>query len=532
MAHRSVSRGKTITGTNNASLWVAARKFCQYLAFLLIIVLLIGSRSQNWSANLVNSPLHLDPLIVLANLLSSRTIQSGALIVIITIIFTFIFGRVWCGWICPLGTTLDFFKPRRSNKKNQTRYELPQKLRSIKYLVLVGILVAALLGNLSLLLFDPITIFNRSITISIWPALDWIFTLTEKGLYSVPFLVSPINFLETWLRPAVFSSNPLYYREALLIFLFLAGIISLEYLAPRFWCRYLCPLGAMLGLISKTAVIRRQVKSECKGCVLCENACPTGTIDPARGYASDPAECTMCLDCMKACPRSTVHFPALKPEVNWQEYDPKRREFLVAVGITAISVAVIKSQSGIPDRQTHLLFPPGTNQDDILTKCVRCSECIRVCPTGGLQPSFLDSGIAGIWTPQLIPRIGYCEYSCNKCGNTCPVQAIPLLTLADKQITQLGKAYIDQDRCIAWADHQDCIVCEEMCPLPEKAVYLENATISSKGQVDREIQLPYVNRDLCIGCGICEYKCPVAGDAAIRIYSMPTDYPPGQSVIG
>jgi polyferredoxin len=532
LAHKRALHAKTLLGTNDASVWVAARRICQYLSFLLIMVLFIGSRSQNWSANLVNSPAHLDPLIVVANLLSSRTIQAGALIVIITIVSTFIFGRVWCGWVCPLGTTLDFFKPGRINRKNHPGHPIPQNLRSIKYLILAGVLVAALLGNLSLLVLDPITIFYRSITISIWPALDWIFTIFEKGLYNLPFLASPINSIETWLRPAVFSSNPLYYQQALIIFLVLVGIVSLEYLAPHFWCRYLCPLGAMLGLVSKTALIRRQVKSECKGCVLCEIACPIGTIDPARGYASDPAECTMCLDCMKACPRASISFPALKPGFLWREYDPKRREFLAAIGITAISVAVLKSQSGIPDGQTYLILPPGSNQDDIFTKCVRCSECIRVCPTGGLQPSFLDSGIAGIWTPQLIPRIGYCEYSCNKCGNICPVQAIPLLALADKQITPIGTAYIDQNRCIAWADHQDCIVCEEMCPLPEKAVYLERVYISGVDQTEREIQLPHVNRDLCIGCGICEYKCPVASEAAIRVYSMPKDFQPGPPVIG
>lgn len=195
------------------------------------------------------------------------------------------------------------------------------------------------------------------------------------------------------------------------------------------------------------------------------------------------------------------------------------REFLTTLGVTAISIGVLRSQGPNQKKQPHLLLPPGSKPDDFLTMCVRCSECIQACPTGGLQPSFLDFGIEGFWTPQLVPRIGYCEFSCNKCGQICPVQAIPPFDLADKQETVIGKAYIDQNRCIVWADHNDCIVCEEMCPLPEKAVYLQTSKVASADGVVKEIQFPYVNRELCIGCGICEYKCPVANEAAIRVYS-------------
>jgi len=118
----------------------------------------------------------------------------------------------------------------------------------------------------------------------------------------------------------------------------------------------------------------------------------------------------------------------------------------------------------------------------------------------------------------LIPRLGYCDYSCNACGQVCPVQAIPHLSLEEKRNQVIGKAYINQDRCIAWSDHQACIVCEEMCPIPEKAIYLEEQEILLRDGSMTTIQLPHVERDKCIGCGICEYKCPVNGEAAIRVF--------------
>jgi NAD-dependent dihydropyrimidine dehydrogenase PreA subunit len=143
---------------------------------------------------------------------------------------------------------------------------------------------------------------------------------------------------------------------------------------------------------------------------------------------------------------------------------------------------------------------------------------VRTCPTNGLQPTVAEAGIEGLWTPVLIPRLGYCDYACNACGQTCPVEAIPPLLLEEKRVQVIGKAYIDQNRCIAWSDHLDCIVCEEMCPLPDKAVRLEDSLVPDENGENRQILLPYVLRDLCIGCGICEYKCPVSGVAAIRVY--------------
>jgi ferredoxin len=129
-----------------------------------------------------------------------------------------------------------------------------------------------------------------------------------------------------------------------------------------------------------------------------------------------------------------------------------------------------------------------------------------------------EAGLEGLWTPVLVPRAGYCDYSCNACGQVCPVEAIPRLSLEEKRQRVIGQAHINEDRCIAWADHVDCIVCEEMCPVPDKAIVLEEAEVRTGDGERVTVQHPHVIRDRCIGCGICEYKCPVNGEAAIRVY--------------
>lgn len=496
--------------------WITVRKLVQYLTLAVFFVIFIGSQRGEWPVTLVNLPLRIDPLTVLVNFIASRTLLSGSLLALILILLTLIFGRVWCGWLCPLGTVLDSISPRRDNKiVPRERFAW----RGVKYGLLLTILVAALLGNSTLLVLDPITILLRSLTVSIWPALDQIITAGEKLLYKIPFLSSPIVSFDNAVRPAIFPSTPFFYRLTVLFAGILIVVIALNWLERRFWCRYLCPLGGFLGLLSKVAIFRREVSEECKGCALCEPVCPTGTIDPGKNFASDPSECTMCLDCLEACPRSRISFaPGLKL-ADWREYDPGRRQALFAIGASIAAVALFRSD--MINRRDHpfRIQPPGGRENSILSKCIRCGDCIRICPTGGLQPAINELGLEGLWTPILVPRLGYCDYACNACGQVCPVKAIPSLDLAKKRQQVIGSAYIDENRCIAWADHIQCIVCEEMCPLPEKAITLDEIEVKSTDGEITTIPLPHVNRDLCIGCGICEYKCPINGVAAIRVYA-------------
>jgi ferredoxin len=226
----------------------------------------------------------------------------------------------------------------------------------------------------------------------------------------------------------------------------------------------------------------------------------------------------MCVECLDACPRSDITFswkPALRV---WNpEYDPSRRHALFSLAAAVTSVAVLHSDWLHLQPSPYQLRPPGATEDELMSRCIRCGECLRSCPTSALQPSLSEAGLEGMWTPVMLPRLGYCDYACNACGQACPTQAIPPLQLEEKRQQIIGKAYIDENRCIAWADHSECIVCEEMCPLPEKAIQLEEKLVSLVDGTQVQVKLPHVLRQRCIGCGICEYRCPIRGESAIRV---------------
>jgi len=200
-----------------------------------------------------------------------------------------------------------------------------------------------------------------------------------------------------------------------------------------------------------------------------------------------------------------------------QETDMTRRSLLYSLGAGLALGAVTRYLPVIGKRIQDKVRPPGSTEDTLYEKCIRCGECVRICPTGAIQPLPGPSG-GMLWTPFLDTRLGYCEYGCNSCGVICTTGAIEQLTLEEKRSEIIGIAYIDKERCIPWAENTECIVCEEMCPIPEKAIILKGG----KGHNSERVQRPHVILELCIGCGICEHQCPVEGKAAIRIYTEET----------
>jgi len=244
----------------------------------------------------------------------------------------------------------------------------------------------------------------------------------------------------------------------------------------------------------------------------------------------------MCLDCAPSCPVAGQQFTGhwhLKPGIAdenrrgttpaaWQPYDLSRRQFLAATGTALATLGLFAAEPAAAHDSPHLVLPPGAVKPEFLSRCVRCGICLKVCPTSGLQPAMGAAGWAGVWTPVLVSRLGHCDYSCNACGRNCPTGAIPPLDLETKRTTVIGHASIDRNRCIPWADNRNCLVCEEMCPLPEKAILLEEVTVQTVQGETVDVKLPHVLRDRCIGCGICENRCPLNGEAAIRVYA-PTD---------
>ena len=202
--------------------------------------------------------------------------------------------------------------------------------------------------------------------------------------------------------------------------------------------------------------------------------------------------------------------------------DIGRRKMLGAAVVGVAGAALMKGNP-LEKGKTYeagLIRPPGSlAEEEFLDKCIRCGECMKVCPTNAVQPVMFEAGLEGLWTPVLKPEVGYCEYKCNMCTQVCPTEAIEKKTLEEKQKIKIGLAHVDRSRCLPWAYAKACQVCYEQCPLEEKAIKLDDARVTTaKGKV-LAVKQPSVSADLCIGCGICENKCPVRDTAAIRVTS-------------
>ncbi|HEY9078374.1 MAG TPA: 4Fe-4S dicluster domain-containing protein [Anaerolineaceae bacterium] len=501
------------------------RQVFQVLSFILFIGLLFFAGSLPSSHSLASLFLRLDPLTALTSMLASRSWIPHLGVAILTVLVTLVFGRVWCGWFCPMGSLLDWITPRHRKPAKTGSKTVSERWRIVKYFLLLLMIVTALFGIQSFSFLDPISLLTRSMAGAVIPAARTVIFSSLDVLYQVEFLYAPLDFLYQYLVYPLFKEVIPSFELAVPIFIFFAAILGLNWVAERFWCRYLCPLGGLLGLLSRISLFRRVVNQDCTGCGLCARRCPTGTINPDQNYQSDPAECTVCYDCVADCSKGGTRFqwmlPGWKPASS-QSYDIKRREAVLALG-AGVASAALAGVEPIQRRQpANLIRPPGARTTDFESLCIRCGECIKVCPTQGLQPTLLEAGWQNALTPRLVPRLGQCSFNCNACGTVCPTGAIPFLSIAEKQQKPIGLARVDQSRCLPWAYDVPCIVCEEMCPLPDKAIRLhEVETTNSQGETIL-LQRPYVVKEYCIGCGICEYKCPMGGEAAIRVFA-PTD---------
>jgi len=253
-----------------------------------------------------------------------------------------------------------------------------------------------------------------------------------------------------------------------------------------------------------------------------------GAIRDDSSYSK--GECILCMDCLYSCPQQSTgfSFASGKRTAGRDEGGAarrrggiSRRNFLfLALGSSAYMLGFGRRQArGIDEGHGNVIRPPAALREGaFLDRCVRCGNCMKVCITNGLQPAFLESGLSGIWTPRLVPEIGYCEYYCTLCGNVCPTGAIPGLTLAEKKRVRLGGSKIYRDLCLPWSKGVECLVCEEHCPVPEKAIRLLPENAGGKAALK-----PFVKKELCVGCGICQNKCPVRPERAIRVSPLYAD---------
>ncbi len=403
--------------------------------------------------------------------LSGRVLFASLAFSLGLLIVTLLFGRVFCGWACPLGTVVDVFDFVSGRSKKAVA------LKRVKYHLLVVIICLALFGIALAWIIDPMTWSSR-IDALIFPntRLDWA---------TIPIVITMLIIIEILL-------------------------------GKRGFCRVLCPLGALLGITSTISLFGRKLSNSCTTCGHCTKECRTAAIgkDPKQFSRS---ECIHCQDCVVNCKESALHFQYLKPSFPNQP-DPIRREYLLSLGGGAAAGLLFRSLD-TGQTKKEIIRPPGAVTEDRFSNlCIRCGACVRVCPTGGLSPAINETGPLDFQTPILNTREGGCAFDCNACGRVCPSGAIQKLPLNIKQKEKIGLAAIDPKRCIPSAKNTACLICYAACPL--SAITLVDT--EKKLKWGDGLSVPKVVKESCTGCGLCETSCPLLGNAAIQI-APPSD---------
>lgn len=479
----------------------------------------------------------LDPLVGITNALASHALYRGLLWSLLILIPTFFLGRFFCGWICPMGSLNHFCGSLKSEAKRgkqlieTNRYK---RWQTAKYYILIIVLVASFFGTGIVGWLDPFSLLTKSLGLSILPAVDY---LTNAGFHlaetSSFFLVRGVGgILHHLLNLTVLSLKQPHFRQGLFLGFLLLFILALNFRVNRFFCRALCPLGALFGIASRWSILGLQKdEASCDDCNRCLLRCQGGD-DPVGGAGWRKAECHLCLNCIDECPHHGLAFkflPSSKPILG---PNLKRRQVLTGVAAGAALVPLMRATTAFAAEKDPLLIrPPGAlEESDFLSRCIRCGECMKVCPNNALQLSFSEAGLEGLWTPVLVPRIGYCEQSCVLCSQVCPTGAIWEITPQAKgwavainsetKPVHIGTAFYDRSRCLPWAMATECIVCEEWCPTSPKAIYFQSAeVIDASGNV-KILKQPRIDPARCVGCGACEHACPVQDRPAIYVTSI------------
>ena len=489
------------------------RRISQIVFFLLFVWLLTRTK-MNSSSGADARPLHpfnhfkLDPLAALVNLLAGHSLHSTLLWSLIILIPTFFLGRFFCGWICPMGSLNQFvsgLRPNSTRRKALIAANRYKKWQVAKYVLLIAGILAALCRISMVGWFDPFSLLVRSIGVSILPA-------AASKKYYVVF-------------------QPHYWPSLLIGVVFLA-LLLMNLRVTRFWCRALCPLGALLGMAARWSLLGlHKDATTCNSCSRCLIHCQGGD-DPNGGVPWHKAECHLCMNCVEACPHGSLEFRFFRklqtpPEVAGTNLS--RRNALAAAVSGLAVLPLLRAQSALGKSSSErLIRPPGAqDESDFLSRCIRCRECIRVCPNDALQTAFTEAGLAGLWSPVIVPKIGYCEPSCVLCSEVCPTGAIQEMTPRQKGwIAEdgapsarmiIGTAEYDKNLCLPWAKATDCVVCLEWCPVVPKAIYVQEAMVTDGDGHTRMQKQPHVDLSRCVGCGACEFSCPIQDQPGVYV---------------
>jgi polyferredoxin len=381
----------------------------------------------------------LDPLIALVNALAGHALYRGLLWSLVILVPTMFLGRFFCSWICPMGTLQHWVGswPSESKRGKQridsNRYK---RWQTVKYVVLLAGLVAAVSGSALIGWLDPFSLLVRSFGLSFLPAFN-------AGVRAVlaPIEQSHVGMIRTVggglhqaLQAMVLDFRQPHFAQGVFLGVLFLAILFASLRVTRLWCRAICPLGALLGAVSQWSVFGLHKKPQsCDNCNRCMLHCQGGD-NPIGGVPWRKSECLMCMNCVGACPHEGLEFRFFRKEAEVATPDLGRRRTVTGLAAGAVAAPLMRATTGLgKSRHERLLRPPGSlDETDFLSRCIRCGECMKACPNNALHPTLEQAGLEGLWTPTLVPRIGYCEPSCTLCSEVCPTGAIWQITPGDK----------------------------------------------------------------------------------------------------
>ena len=456
---------------------------------------------------------------------------------------TLAFGRVYCSVLCPLGLFQDAIARVADwlrKKPLLLRYAKPATWVRQGFLWATVVGIAAGWAGLTLALLDPYSIFGRFGSMLFRPLVtvvnNWLVAPANAAgidaLYRVP--------------PQWAAVGALALPAAMLL---LVALLAAR--RGRLYCNTVCPVGTLLGLLSGVGAWRLEIdQARCRKCGDCIRVCKAQCID-LRAGTIDASRCVACYNCVSACDELGIHHRfKWKPERRDRKPDTgnrtpetenhrqptapargaSRRDFIAGTatalvattGVGALLAGPRATAAPTPDLPftpapepvppapfaRRAVTPPGSGGiARFLDRCTACQLCVSACPTSVLQPAFLEFGFAGVMKPRLDFNHSFCNFECTRCADVCPDGAILPLALADKKLTRLGVAHIDYHKCVVKVNGTDCSACSEHCPT--QAVN----TVPFAGN----LRLPQMHPELCIGCGACEYACPVRPERAIQV---------------
>ena len=444
----------------------------------------------------------IDPLVSFSTALAARSwvwsLTSAAIILLVCVFIP----RGFCGYLCPLGTVIDLFDWAIGKRVTRFRVADDGWWVHVKYYVLLAIMVAAACGVLISGVFAAIPVITRGLLFTLAPL--------QTGVLRGWHLVPPLNV-------GHFVSLALF-----------AAVLGLGFLKPRFWCRYVCPSGAVFSLGNLFRVSERKVEDTCIHCNKCIEICPFDAIK--LDFTTRTSDCTQCQTCAGVCPTQAIKFVErwnlvqlkLPNDPPTNETALGRRGFLsAAVGVTAgvagglgaTAAAHVWGANLNDPNSWRPVRPPGSvPEQDFLQMCIRCGECFKACPNDVLHAVGFQQGLEGLWTPHVVANWAGCESSCNACTQVCPTGAIRAIPLAEKRVCHIGLAELNLQTCLPHAGKEACQLCVDEChhagyhAIEFTRVHTEIDAAGNPVE-DSGYLAPVVLADKCVGCGLCQTRC-------------------------